>query len=41
VPLYDKDRNNYFEEISYHHGRGYDAFFLKEYDMYYGNKLVL
>ena len=32
---------NYFGEITFHHGGGYHSFFPKEYDLYYGKKLVL
>lgn len=41
VDYYDVDGHIYFGEITFHHGGGYDSFFPKEYDLYYGKKLVL
>ena len=39
VDFYDVDGKLYFGEITLYHGSGYDSFFPKEYDKYYGNML--
>lgn len=41
VDFYDVDGKPYFGEITLHHGSGYDVFSPEEYDIFYGNKLVI
>lgn len=41
VDFYDVDGKLYFGEITLYHGSGYDTFFPKEYDEYFGNMLQL
>lgn len=41
VDYYDVDGQIYFGEITFRHGGGYDSFFPKEYDLVYGNKLLI
>ena len=41
VDFYDVDGKLYVGEITFHHGGGFDVFTPAEYDLYYGQKLVL
>lgn len=41
VDFYDVDGKLYIGEITFHHGGGFDVFVPKEYDLMYGEKLVL
>lgn len=41
VDFYDVDGKLYIGEITFHHGGGFDVFVPDEYDLYYGEKLIL
>lgn len=41
VDFYDVDGKLYYGEITLHHGSGYDTFEPPEWDMFYGEKLIL
>ena len=41
IDFYDSDEGLYIGEITLHHGSARDKFYPSEYDMYYGQKLIL